>query len=76
MPLTKNGIREQWFLWFMDGEEFGVDSFEFPILWEGSRGYEAWWLLNGPSIKQWAEAFKKYAEGLRKNGEGTHKRQA
>ena len=32
MPLKKYGIREQWFWWFMDGEDLGVDSFEFLVM--------------------------------------------
>ena len=37
---------------------FEPDSCEFPILWEGSGGCEARWLLSGPSIKQWVETLK------------------
>ena len=65
MPLTEYESREEWFWWFIDGEDLGVDSCEFTILWEGSRDCEAWWLLNGPSIKQWAKVLK-YAGGIEK----------
>ena len=37
---------------------FEPDSCEFPKLWEGLGGCEARCILNGPSIKQWAETLK------------------
>ena len=37
---------------------FEPNSCEFPKLWEGSGGCEARWLLNTPSIKQWAKTLK------------------